>query len=115
MWERVKQSEVVVRRNILPARVVLDRDAESGEYRTFLEIIFRDGDLTFMNGRIFKDLELAKEDFERRSQRMWGTGLFAGPIHPAPLLPAAMPCPGPPQVVGDKPWSPPMNCGLESG
>ena len=37
MWERINQSEVVVRRNILPARVVLDRDAEFGEYRTYLE------------------------------------------------------------------------------
>ena len=35
MWERINQSEVVVRRNILPARVVLDRDAEFGEYRTW--------------------------------------------------------------------------------
>ena len=50
MWERINQSEVVVRRNILPARVVLDRDAEFGEYRTYLEFIPR-------------DLECALEDF----------------------------------------------------
>ena len=70
MWERIRQSELVVRRNILPARVILDRDAECGEYRTFLEIIPRDCDPTFFNGRIFRDLECALEDFERRSQRL---------------------------------------------
>ena len=57
MWERIRQSEVVVRRNILPARVVLDRDAECGEYRTYLEIIPKDCEPTFLNGRIFRDLE----------------------------------------------------------
>ena len=70
MWERVKQSEVVVRRNILPTRVILDRDAECGEYRTYLEIIPSDCDPTFLNGRIFRDQELAIEDFERRRQKL---------------------------------------------
>ena len=63
MWERINQSEVVVRRNILPARVVLDRDAEFGEYRTYLEFIPRDCHPTFLNGRILRDLECALEDF----------------------------------------------------
>ena len=70
MWKRVKESEVVVRRNILPARVVIDRDSECGEYRTYLEIVPMDRDPTFLNGRIFKDLELAIEDFERRRERL---------------------------------------------
>ena len=63
MWERINKSEVVVRRNILPARVVLDRDAEFGEYRTYLEFIPRDCHPTFLNGRILRDLECALEDF----------------------------------------------------
>ena len=63
MWERINQSEVVVRRNILPARVMLDRDAEFGEYRTYLEFIPRDCHPTFLNGRILRDLECALEDF----------------------------------------------------
>ena len=70
MWERIRQSEVVVRRNILSARVVLDRDAEFGEYRTSLEIIPGDCDPTFLYGRIFRNLELALKDFERRRQRL---------------------------------------------
>ena len=70
MWERIKQSEVVVRRNILPTRVVLDRDAECGEYRTFLEIIQTGGEATFLHGRIFKELSEAQEDLERRSCRL---------------------------------------------
>ena len=70
MWERIKQSEVVVRRNLLPTRVVLDRDAEFGEYRTYLEVIAKACDPTFLNGRIFRGLELAVQDFERRRHRL---------------------------------------------
>jgi hypothetical protein len=70
MWERLRQSEIVVRRSVLPARVVLDRDAEFGEYRTYLEIIPKDCEPTFLNGRIFRDLELAFEDFDWRRQRL---------------------------------------------
>ena len=46
MWERIKQSEVVVRRGMLPTRVVLDRDAEFGEHRTYLEFIQIDDEAT---------------------------------------------------------------------
>ena len=70
MWKRIKHSEAVDRRNILPVRVVLDRDAEGGEYRTFLEFTPKDCDPTFLNGRIFRDWECALEDFERRRQRL---------------------------------------------
>ena len=70
MWERIQQSEVVVRRGMLPARVVLDRDAEFGEYRTYVEIIAANGDPAYSNGRIFKEEGLAIEDFERRRRRL---------------------------------------------
>ena len=70
MWERFKQSEVVVRRSMPKARIVLDLDAEFGEYRTYLEIIQTGGEATFLHGRIFKELSEAQEDFKRRRQRL---------------------------------------------
>ena len=70
MWERIIQSEIVVRQSVLPVRVVLDRDRELGEYRTYLEIIQTGGEATFLHGRIFKELSEAQEDFERRSRRL---------------------------------------------
>ena len=70
MSERLRQTEVVVRRNILPARVVLDSDTECGEHRTYLEIIPTDYDPIVLHGRIFRDLESATEDFEKRRQRL---------------------------------------------
>jgi hypothetical protein len=70
MWERFKQSEVVVRPSMPKARVVLDRDAVIGEYRAYLEITPQNCDPTFLNGRIFTDPKLALEDFERRRQRL---------------------------------------------
>ena len=66
MRERIKQSKVVVRRGMLLARVVLDRDGEIGDYRTYLEIIARNGDPAYSDGRIFKDHRLALEDFVRQ-------------------------------------------------
>ncbi len=69
MWARIKQSETVVRQSVLPVRVVLDRDAEIGEYRTYLEIIQTGGEATFLHGRIFEELSEAQDDFERRSRR----------------------------------------------
>ena len=89
MWERIRQSEVVVRRNILPARVVLDRDAECGEYRTYLEIIPKDCGPTFLNVRIFTDPELALEDFERRwvkTIELLTLGVTLQPWEPRTLL-----------------------------
>ena len=70
MWERINQSEIVVRKSVMPVRVVLDRYAQIGEYRTFLEFFVKNCDPTFMNGRIFTDPELALEDFERRRQML---------------------------------------------
>ena len=61
MWKRMTQSEVVVRRNMLPDRIVLDRDSVPnlpGSHRQELSL----------NGRIFRDPALAIEKFERRKQ-----------------------------------------------
>ena len=70
MWQRIKQSEVVVRRNMLPARVVIESNLLPTEYRTYLEIIQKDGEATLLHGRIFEELTEAQEDLERRRQRL---------------------------------------------
>ena len=70
MWERIKQSETVVRQSVLPVRVLLDRDAEIGEYRTFLEFVVKNCEPTFMNGRIFTDQKVAREELDRRRHRL---------------------------------------------
>ena len=66
MWKRIKESELVIRQSSLPARVVLESNSLPTEYRTYLEIIQKDGEATFLHGRIFEDLTKAQEDFEGR-------------------------------------------------
>ena len=63
---RIKESELVIRRSSLPARVVLESNSLPTEFRTYLEIIQKDGEATFLHGRVFENLRGAKEDFERR-------------------------------------------------
>lgn len=70
MWTRIKESELVIRQSSLPARVVIERNSLPTEYRTYLEIIQRGGEATFLHGRIFDDLTMAQEDFERRRWRL---------------------------------------------
>ena len=43
MWTRVKESGLVSRLHMRPTRVVLDRDASTKEYRTYLETFLKDG------------------------------------------------------------------------
>ena len=57
MWRRIKESELVIRQSSLPARVVLESNSLPTEYRTYTEIIQRDGEATFLHGRIFEDLD----------------------------------------------------------
>ena len=70
MWTRIKESELVIRQSSLPARVVLEINSLPTEYRTHLEIIQKDGEATFLHGRIFEDPTKAQEDFEARRQRL---------------------------------------------
>ncbi len=70
MWTRIKESELVMRQSRLPGRVVLESNSLPTEYRTYLEIIQKDGEATFLHGRIFEELTKAQEDFERRRQRL---------------------------------------------
>lgn len=70
MWSRIKESELVIRQSSLPARVVLDINSLPTEYRTFIELIQKDGEATFTHGRVFDDLTKAQEDFERRRLRL---------------------------------------------
>ena len=70
MWTRIKESELVIRQSSLPARVVLESNSLPAEYRTYLEIIQKDGEATFLHGRIFEELTEAQEDFERRRRRL---------------------------------------------
>ena len=67
---RIKESELVIRQSSLPARVVLETNSLPTEYRTYLEIIQREGEATFLHGRIFEDLTEAQEDFEQRRRRL---------------------------------------------
>ena len=70
MWMRIKESELVIRQSRMPARVVLESNSLPTEYRTYMEIIQKDGEATFLHGRIFEELTKAQEDFERRRQRL---------------------------------------------
>ena len=70
MWTRIKESELVIRQSNLPARVVLESNSLPADYRTYLEIIQKDGEATFIHGRIFESLSNAQEDFERRRRRL---------------------------------------------
>ena len=70
MWTRIKESELVIRQSRLPARVVLDSNSLPTEYRTYMEINQKDGEATFLHGRVFEELTKAQEDFERRRQRL---------------------------------------------
>ena len=70
MWIRIRESELVIRQSSLPARVVLDKNSLPPEYRTYMEIIQKYGEATFLHGRVFDDLATAQEDFERRRQRL---------------------------------------------
>ena len=70
MWKRIKESELVIRQSRMPARVVLESNSLPAEYRTYMEIIQKDGAATFLHGRIFEELTNAQEDFERRRQRL---------------------------------------------
>jgi hypothetical protein len=53
-----------------PTRVVLDRDASTKEYRTYLETVHKDGMITFCYGLIFVDESKAQEDFDLRQKRL---------------------------------------------
>ena len=53
----------------LPASVVLENNSRPSEYRTYLEMIQKRGEATFLHGRMFVELADAQEDFERRRQR----------------------------------------------
>ena len=66
MWKRIKESELVIRQSSLPARMVLESNSLPTEYRTYLKIIHKDGEATFLHGRVFEDLTKAQEDFEGR-------------------------------------------------
>ena len=70
MWTRIKESELVNRQPSLPARVVLESNSLPTEYRTHLEVIQKDGEATFLHGRIYEELAEAQEDFERRRWRL---------------------------------------------
>jgi len=70
MWIRIKESELVIRRSSLPARVVLERNSLPTEYRTYLELVQKWGEATFSHGRVFEDLAKARQDFDRRRQRL---------------------------------------------
>ena len=70
MWIRIKESELVIRQSSLPARVVLESNSLPAEYRTYLEVIQKGGEATFLHGRIFEELAEAQEDFEGRRQRL---------------------------------------------
>ena len=70
MWTRIKESELVIRQSSLPARVVLESNSLPTEFRTYLEVIQKWGEATFLHGRIFEDLTMAQEDFERRRRRL---------------------------------------------
>ena len=70
MWTRVKESELVIRQSMTPARVVLETNSLPTEYRTYLEVLRKDGEATFLQGRIFEYLTEAQKDFERWRQRL---------------------------------------------
>ena len=70
MWKRIKESELVIRQSRLPARVVLESNSLPTEYRTYMEIIQKDGEATFLHGRIFEGLTKAQEDFEQQRRRL---------------------------------------------
>ncbi len=70
MWTRVKESDLVSRLHMRPTRVVLDRDASTKEYRTYLETVHKDGMITFCYGLIFVDESKAQEDFDLRQKRL---------------------------------------------
>ena len=61
MWTRNRESELVIRQSRMPARVVIEINSLPTEYRTYLEIIQKDGEATFVHGRIFDDM--TKRDF----------------------------------------------------
>jgi len=70
MWIRVKESDLVLRLHMRPTRVVLDQDAATREYRTYLETVHKNGMITFCYGRIFVEEAKAQEDFYRRQERL---------------------------------------------
>jgi len=72
MWRRVMESKLVVKQGMAPIRVVLDKDPFREEYRTCLETVHQDGEVTFRHGRIFEDATEAHDDFERRLQWLKG-------------------------------------------
>ena len=70
MWTRVKESDLVSRLHMRPTRIVLDRDASTKEYRTYLETVHKNGMITFCYGLIFVDESKAQEDFDLRQKRL---------------------------------------------
>ncbi len=74
MWRRIMESKLVLKQGMAPIRVVLDKDPLREEYRTCLETVHRDGEVTFRHGKIFEDAAEAHDDFERRLQRIKRSG-----------------------------------------
>ena len=70
MWTRIMESELVIRRSSLPARVVLEQNSLPTEYRTYVEVMQKWGEAMFSHGRVFEDMTEAQEDFERRRRRL---------------------------------------------
>ncbi len=73
MWTRVMESKLVVKLGMAPIRVALDKDPLREEYRTCLETVYKDGEVTFRDGRIFEDAAGANEDFGRRLDGLGGS------------------------------------------
>ena len=65
-WKRLKESEIKGSRGMLPARVALDFDEESGTYWTYLESIATSGEAKLHYGRAFDTEQAAVEDFGKR-------------------------------------------------
>lgn len=55
---------------MLPARVVLDYNKEDGRYRTWLEVLPKEGEPQYFYGRFFDIEEDALRDFDLRVQRL---------------------------------------------
>jgi len=70
MRTRLRESETVRRKTMLPARAVLEYEELEDRYITFLEVIQSSGEAQYMHGRFFDSRDEAEEDYERRLERL---------------------------------------------
>jgi hypothetical protein len=72
IWKRLKEPKIKESGPMLPSRIVLDYRESDGTYRTFVEVLPKDGPPKFHYGRLFYSEDEAVQDFHRRAARQRG-------------------------------------------